>query len=636
MIKRILLAAALLASAGILLVIPGGAHAELDNTPWRVPETPPACTEFQGVTGDVAGCLLAFAGHPATTGWGVPPAPGVGDGWDWNGSTYNGSTALLGWESTLMVRTTQAIGGIKAGLLRSHRGVRLLFEGFLTEISANGYRLSSIGGYGFRCTNTNGGWSCPSRRISDLSNHAWGLAFDMNGATNPIVTYSGINGATACATPIATDLPRWVIQTAERWGLYWGGYGWGSGCASALTQRTSVYRDPPHFEFRGTPAQAEAVLSFHIFGDPTAFCRDIIMDDGYALSRCNRLGIPGDGWRTPVEVVAPDGAAAVMINLTATGARASGFITIEGCGPQPSTRTTSALNYAKAQSIATMVIVPLDADQRFCVYRKSAVHTVVDVVAFLGANGERFLPSTPVRLVNTRETALVASGSEQQFASDATTRLVNVIAVGAAGSGYLKLGECGTLASGATFSHVNFGGGITRSNMAVARSGPEGSCVYTTTETNVVVDELGVLSVTDGLGWNITAPRRALDTRTCSVTWCGGRPVERSVVRLNLGTVAPGAAIAVTVTRAQSDGFVSVGRCVDIDQPGGPSTSNVNVTAGMNVTNLAIVQTSGGEICLYTSMAAHLIVDVQATLIADGSVGVLPIEPLRVHDSRLA
>ncbi len=35
---------------------------------------------------------------------------------------------------------------------------------------------------------------------------------------------------------MTTDIPRWVVQTAEKWGLYWGGYGWNSGCMSPETR----------------------------------------------------------------------------------------------------------------------------------------------------------------------------------------------------------------------------------------------------------------------------------------------------------------------------------------------------------------------------------------------------------------
>ena len=126
-----------------------------------------------------------------------------------------------------------SVAGFGPGWLETHRYAQPLFEGFLNEISANGYDVHGASGYSFRCTSGNGGWSCPTGDPDDLSNHAWGLAIDMNAGTNPIRRYDGIGGNTACQTPMQTDMPKWVIETAERWGLYWGGYGWSSGCIAA-------------------------------------------------------------------------------------------------------------------------------------------------------------------------------------------------------------------------------------------------------------------------------------------------------------------------------------------------------------------------------------------------------------------
>ena len=41
-----------------------------------------------------------------------------------------------------------------------------------------------------------------------------------------------------------------------------------------------------------------------------------------------------------------------------------------------------------------------------------------------------------------------------------------------------------------------------------------------------------------------------------------------------------------------------------------------------------------GKVCVYTKAAAHVIVDVQAALTTAHTVGLVPINPLRVHDSR--
>lgn len=222
------------------------------------PRTASAVRAFQtarglAATGVVDAATASALGVQRTAGTWPPP------GWIWRGWTYNGSPALRDWE-TKMSSNRRAIGSVKVGHLVLMAAALPLFEGFVREIQAGGYRIESIGGYNFRCT-SNAGKTCEGLTPASLSNHAYGLAIDMNPARNPELTYRGVGGSSACATPQTTDLPRWVVQTAERWGLYWGGYGWsGGGCSGPGQQKPSVIRDPMHFEFRGTPEQARAIL----------------------------------------------------------------------------------------------------------------------------------------------------------------------------------------------------------------------------------------------------------------------------------------------------------------------------------------------------------------------------------------
>ena len=164
----------------------------------------------------------------AATGWGHPARPGRRRGM--GAGTAIGTTARPPWRPgsrrTSPPTPSQGRRPCAPASLQTHVAARALFEGFLDEISAKGYRVRDGSGYSFRCTDGSGGWSCPGGDPSDLSNHAWGLAIDINAGTNPIRSYSSIDGATACMTPVQTDMPQWVIQTAEKWGLYWGGYGW--------------------------------------------------------------------------------------------------------------------------------------------------------------------------------------------------------------------------------------------------------------------------------------------------------------------------------------------------------------------------------------------------------------------------
>jgi hypothetical protein len=644
MIRPFLVAA--LALTGVLAVTPTphSSAATLDDTPWRLPAPPPRCTTAQADSGDVADCVLVAYPDPSSTGWGHAPAPGVGTGWNWQGYWYNGSPALAGWEATYIAENTTPVAGFGPGYLETHRDAQALFEGFLNEISANGYRVWGVSGYSFRCTSGNGGWSCPSGDPDDLSNHAWGLAIDMNAGTNPIRGYSGVDGQTACLTPIQTDLPQWVIETAERWGLYWGGYGWNSGCQSLDTWRTSVYRDPPHFEFRGTPAQARAIAEFNQQNDPRRRCWNTVAENGETVERCNLNGTPEADWRLPVEVDAPDGAAAALVNLTATGSTARGHLSIDTCAPTEG-RSTSAVNFAAGETTAAMAIAPLDGN-RFCVGRSTDVHSIVDVVGYLTESGERlwYEPLADRRLLDTRrDPACVGDaciterlGTRDQrpvIPDDPAPRLVNLTITDGVDRGHARLGDCESVADG-QFSHINYVGGRSRANLALLPGGPDEPCVWTRTESNVVVDELGRLDAEIGLGWDVQPAERILDTRRCTDAWCEGVPTGGQPFTVDLGATAPAMAVTLTVTGAEQHGYAWIGSTCDALVDGKPATSTVNYAPGAAAANMTIVVPDDGQVCIVVRTDAHVIIDRQAELVDDQTVGLTPATPLRVHDTR--
>ena len=609
----------------------------LDDTPWTLPVTPPRCTVSQAESGDVGDCLMAFYRDPSETGWGLPPAPGVGSGWEWQGYWYNGSPALEEWERTRIVSNTEDVAGLAPGTLRVHRSAQLLFEGFLNEISDNGYEVRDAIGYSFRCTNGSGGWRCPSGDPDDLSNHAWGLAVDFNAGTNPIRSYAGIDGETACQTPMVTDMPRWVVQTAEKWGLYWGGYGWNSGCRSTTTQRTTVFRDPPHFEFRGTVEMAAAIADFNLRNDPRRRCFETITDDGDVLERCNLTGVPEAGWRLPVDTDPPADATAALINLTATLPSKAGHLSLEDCGPGDGP-DTSAVNFGRGETAAAMAVVPIDASGRFCIYHSTAVHSVVDVVGYLTSSGDRlwFDPSTPQRLLDTRLTEDRAPVADQAAAhvptDDTAARIANLTVAASEGPGHAQAARCADVNT-SPFSNINYVEGTTRANMVLLDNDDDGSCVWVHRATHVIVDELGRLLTTDGLGWHVEAPRRLLDTRRCTDAWCDGTPSGGEAFEIDLGTDARAAAVTLTITGATADGHAWVGACDELVDGVAP-TSNVNYVPGKAVANMAIVAPVDGTACVYLHADAEVVIDMQAELVDDQTVGLRPVTPNRVHDSR--
>ena len=72
------------------------------------------------------------------------------------------------------------------------------------------------------------------------------------------------------------------------------------------------------------------------------------------------------------------------MNVTATGASGSGFVTVYPCdGPLP---LASNLNFVAGTSIANGAIVPLAADGTVCLFvgGASSAHLIVDVSGYFG------------------------------------------------------------------------------------------------------------------------------------------------------------------------------------------------------------------------------------------------------------
>ncbi len=100
------------------------------------------------------------------------------------------------------------------------------------------------------------------------------------------------------------------------------------------------------------------------------------------------------------------GITAVALNVTVTNPRSDGHLTVYPSGqPLP---TASNVNFTAGQTVANAVIVPVGADGRIQVFNGAwaSADVIVDVVGYYytGA-GAAFMPVTPERLVDTRDTA---------------------------------------------------------------------------------------------------------------------------------------------------------------------------------------------------------------------------------------
>ena len=613
------------------------------------------------VTGIVDATMAEMLKVQNTTGGTFPPV-----GWKWLGWGYNGSPALAAFEK-LFVSNTQQIGSLKPGQLKSFPDALPLFEGFLAEIQAKGYTITDGGTYVFRCTASTRK-DCAGLQRGSLSNHAYGLASDINTGKNPMQTDVGINGASACKTPVITNLPQWVVQTAEKWGLYWGGYGWSSGCSSPSQSRTSVTRDPMHFEFNGTVDQAKAILRANV---GSGACFPVVDDLGVQSDRCLLRGeVPDGGTRIVIDTNAPAGATAVMVNITLTGAQTTGYAAAEDCGAVPAgDRAWSNANARLGRAVAAAAVVPIDAQGHFCLYQSGTFHSIVDVEGFFSPaaaapSGNLYTPIAPVRVVDTRtspwcspdgscndpspvpaNTPVVAAAS---VPVDAVAAMANLTVVGAGSTGFLTADTCPVLAvAGTTHSNVNFVAGdraITNLAVVPTLSTDMGAqfCTVSPTSQGVVVDVLGVFApaAQGGLGYTTLAPSRLVDTRKCwtdpitTVQRCAMVNTAGSVVRMRAPAGANVVLLNLTTTLGAAFGFVAADRCSVING-GVHDKGSVQIVPGSAVANLTVVPVdSDGTFCAWVSSTTHLVVDLFGTFSPTGGLRFVPITPERVLDSR--
>jgi hypothetical protein len=598
------------------------------------------------ITGVVDEATAARLGVVNTEPGAFPPP-----GYRFNGWAYNGSPALAEWEA-MMVRNQIAVGGIGVGRLTGHPDVMGLFEGFLSDLQQNGYAVRDAGMYAFRCT-SNSRMNCAGKTPDSLSNHAWGIAIDLNSGANPELTYTAPgDGTSACAVPVKTDFPQWAIQVAEKWGLYWGGYGYSRTCSTPDTMRDSILRDATHFEYRGDVASARAILQ-HNTGRTTntRLCVASAGDDGVVRNVCSDSRLPMAGWRLPIDVGAPVGATAALVNIAMTEAGSAGFVTAEGCGPlTTAVRQWANGTFAAGTTVSNLSVVPLDAKGRFCLYANARVHTIVDVQGFFvpasKAGSAGFVAIPQRRVLDTRDAGTAAPGGTAtalpaiaDVPAGAVAVLVNAAVTESSSAGYLSADRCSRFASGPSGSaNVNFAAGSTVSNLAVVPvAGGAAGCLWPMVATHLVVDAQGAFVPGAGLGMSLVGPKRLVDTRTCAehsgASQCGVPVAGGQMVKVT-GARGSAALVNLVLTDAKGDLFAVADTC-DVLATARPLRANANTSAGKTVSNLAVVPlASDGSFCVWVSASTHVIVDIQGVFEANGPLRFLPQDPSRRQDTR--
>ncbi len=197
--------------------------------------------------------------------------------------------------------------------------------------------------------------------------------------------------------------------------------------------------------------------------------------------------------------------------------------------------------------------------------------------------------------------------------------------------GYVTVFPCGTIPNA---SNLNFVRTQTIPNSVIAPvSGSGDVCLFTTSNAHLIVDVNGWFPSSPS-GLQGLTPSRVLDTRT----GVGGVPVgpvatggilTKTVTGSN-GVPATGVSavsLNVTVTSPQGPGYVTIYPC---GTP--PNASNLNFVLNQTIPNAVIAPLNAlGQLCIFTSAATHVIIDVNGWF---PSTGFTALTPSRVFDTR--
>ncbi|NJP47666.1 N-acetylmuramoyl-L-alanine amidase [Actinacidiphila epipremni] len=328
-------------------------------------------------------------------------------------------------------------------------------------------------------------------------------------------------------------------------------------------------------------------------------------------------------------VVPATGVTAVVLNVTATGATTSSYVSVY---PDGTARTSASnLNFVKGQTIPNLVVVPVVNGKVDFYNHAGDVHLVADITGYYTADtsGSTFKPLTPKRLMDTRNgtggvpaapvgpgAALplqVTGGSTGVPATGVTAVVLNVTAVAPTTTSFVSVYPDGTARTSA--SNLNFVKGQVIPNLVVVPV-VDGKVDFWNAYGSVhLVADISGYYTSDGTGaaYSNAGPRRLMDTRSgtgvpAAKVGPGGSVALQVTGRNGIpATGVTAVVLNVTAVAPSTTSFVSV-------YPDGTprsSASNLNFTAGVTIPNLVVVPVVNGKVDFWNAYGTvDLIADV--------------------------
>jgi len=207
--------------------------------------------------------------------------------------------------------------------------------------------------------------------------------------------------------------------------------------------------------------------------------------------------------------VPSSGVGAVVLNITATGPTAGGFLTVHPTGA--ARPNASNLNFGPSQTIPNLVVAKVGTGGQVSIYNDSGSTQVLADVAGWFPTTSPFASMSPVRLLDSRAGATTIDGTAAAGgavgpgatlplqvtgrggvpANGVGAVVLNITATSPTAGGYLTVHPTGQLRPNA--SNLNFGPGQTIPNLVIAKVGTNGQVsIYNDSgSTQIIADVAG-------------------------------------------------------------------------------------------------------------------------------------------------
>jgi hypothetical protein len=313
------------------------------------------------------------------------------------------------------------------------------------------------------------------------------------------------------------------------------------------------------------------------------------------------------------------GTAAVREDCTFVDCAATGEVCLPSpprCGPPTPLEPPEATRLADAMLPAVTPVAGLSRFRFVPAERLFDTRTPEGSARLVRSDGATSGPLGPMRSGSFRDWTSLPAGTSGAW--------LNVTAVPRTEAGFVQAYAEGSLPETST---AQFAPGSVRANAAATTLGPGGAVTFAANaEVDLVVDWTGVFAPS-GLGLRAASPTRVLDTRAAGVTLTPGVPFP---VDVRAPADAEGVVASMVVLGGEASGFVSVTPC---GAPV-PPTSNINFRAGAATANTVISALGAGNVCVVSTQAIGLIVDVNGYLVPAGELSYQALSPVRVLDTR--